>query len=270
MPTGYEEAVFTLIFGTALLLFFVGIFVIAVFKSQRKQLKNALDKDRMQKMFQENILKAQIEVQNETLQNVGQNLHDNIGQLLTIARISLNMLEEEVNYPVSPRYRLDEIAEIIDQTIDEVRLLSKSLDGNVVKNFGLLESVQNEAKRVNKTKKISVNLRTLGDPYSLSFNTEIVLFRVLQECLNNSIKHSGAGQIDFTFDFTPTNLNLTVSDNGKGFNQEEVLRRKLDESGAGLRNIMERIRLVGGTIDIKSSCEDGTNITIGIQRELNN
>ena len=268
MDSFHEEAIFGLVLGTSLLLFFAFIFVFAVFQSQKKQLKNRFEKNQMQKIFEASILKAQIEVQNETLHNVGQELHDNIGQLLTVARISMNMLEDDADLPSPFKNKIQETSDIINQSILEVRLLTKSLDGSFVKNFGLLESIRNEVTRVNKTKRFLVSLQIDGDPFSLEFKKEIVLFRVLQESLNNAIKHSGARHIDFIFEFGLAELSVTVKDDGKGFKPEDVLQRNITDSGAGLKNIVERVKLIGGTIAFTSSQGKGTAISILLPQEI--
>jgi two-component system, NarL family, sensor kinase len=104
--------------------------------------------------------------------------------------------------------------------------------------------------------------------YSLSFQREIVLFRVVQEILQNAIKHSGASQLTIHLTYTPALVNLTASDNGKGFNYQAVNKNGLNQSGAGLRNIQRRVILIGGTCSFVSAEGKGTTILITLPNSV--
>jgi two-component system, NarL family, sensor kinase len=262
MGTHVEDIFLGVILGTFLLLFFVGIFIFAILQSQKKQLKNKLEKSQMQQQFEENILQAQIEIQNQTLQHIGQELHDNIGQLLSLARLYLNIIEDDHTDNESVINYVNQTNKLVEQSITEVRSLSKSLDGNFVRDFGLLQSLRNEVLRLQKSRLFSVDLVISGQSFSLGFNKEIVLFRVIQEIINNIIKHAKAKHIQFNVEYLPDLLTITINDNGVGFDHEAVVGREMNQAGAGLRNIQSRIQLLGGQCQIQSQPGQGTIILL--------
>lgn len=246
---------------TASLLFLLLSIFIFTFSSlyikKRKQYK--IDKAALHAQYQQEILQSQLEIQNQTLQHISGELHDNIGQLLSVARLQLNMLEEE---ETATPAQIREVNDVVDKTIQELRGLSKSLDGDFVKDFGLMESLSHELQRIRATGKYQTEIIVEGEPYRLEGQKEIVLFRVVQEILNNTLKHAAAKNITVTLHYEPAQFTLTVQDNGKGFDYEQVMRREMSQSGAGLRNIKRRTELVGGSCQIESAPGEGTKVTL--------
>ena len=241
----------------------VVIFLFSFFITySKKQLHFKQDKALLQYQFTQEILKSRIEVQNTTLQQIGQELHDNIGQLLSVAKINLNILEEtrqeEENYVY-----ISQTNEIISQSISDLRILTKSLDGDFVNHFGLQESIMQELQRVRKTKKIQTEINLEGEAYTLGYEREILLFRIFQEFLNNSIKHSEAKNIDVKLTYGKDNFNLCLADNGKGFDPDKVMNQEeMDSSGAGLRSIKRRCELIGGKFKWASANGNGARLEI--------
>ncbi|MEZ4901182.1 MAG: ATP-binding protein [Spirosomataceae bacterium] len=250
-----------LILGMLSLIVVIGFMISFVFLYQRRQLQNHQEKANLKAQYEKEILQSQLETQNQTLQHVGGELHDNIGQLLSLARLQLNILETE---PSPKTEQIVEVNEVIEKTIHELRALSKSLDGDFVKNFGLAESLSHELLRIQNTKKYHTEISIEGEPYRLDGQKEIVLFRVVQEILNNILKHAAAKQIQVTLLYTPAQFSLTVQDNGKGFDYEAVLGREMSQSGAGLRNIQRRTEMLGGTCTFKTAPNQGTSVHIAL------
>lgn len=240
---------FILLFAFVVLIFFL---------FQKRQLQNQQEKTALKIAYDQEILKSQIEVQNQTLQHIGQELHDNIGQLLSVAKINLNVLEESDH---AEHENIKQTNEIIAQSINDLRALTKSLDGDFVHDFGLEESISHELQRIRKTKRFDTEISVLGTKRKLGYETEIVLFRIVQEVLNNSLKHSKAKNIDVILHYFPTSFELTVKDNGKGFELESIQSKPLlGLSGAGLRNMQRRMELIGGKCTINSVLNQGTEV----------
>ena len=243
------------------LISFVFIFSIVY---QRRQTQNRQDKAAMQAAFQQEILQTQLEVQNLTMQQLGRELHDNIGQLLSVLRINLNVLEEAVE-DEGTKVQIAESNQIVEQTIADVRALTKSLDGDFVKDFGLIDSLSHELLRIRKTRRYQTEITTSGTPYSLGYQHEIVLFRIAQEVINNALKHAAATTLHVSVGYEPTNFEITIKDNGKGFDYEGIMRNDLSKSGAGLRNIQRRAELIGGKCVVESKINEGTTVCIKIE-----
>lgn len=248
-----------LIIGIGSLFVLIGFMISFIFTFKQKQQANLKEKAQLHAQYQQEIFQAQLEIQNQTLQHIGGELHDNIGQLLSVARLQLNMLEEDEAY--TPQ-KLHEVNDVIGKTIAEIRALTKGLDGGFVKDFGLVESLSHELQRVRNTGKFETQMEIEGEPYRLEDQKEMVLFRVVQEILNNIIKHAAAKRIKATLHYAPTKFSLRVEDDGKGFDYETILKNPMNESGAGLRNIQRRTELLGGKCTYQTALGQGTKIAI--------
>ena len=250
-----------IIIGTLLLLMLSSFIVVFFILVKRRQLQNQQEKANLQSQFAHEILKSQIEVQNHTLQQIGQELHDNIGQLLSVAKINLNILEETV-FDVENQEYIKQTNDIISQSINDLRALTKSLDGDFVQQFGLQESLSQELQRIRKTKRFETEITVNGESYTLGYEREIILFRIFQEFLNNSIKHSKAKNIRVQLNYGEDHFTLSLSDDGKGFDYKEAMARNIQHSGSGLRNMSRRCELIGGKCELKSEINGGTEIEI--------
>lgn len=255
--TSFNDLAIILLVIAFLFALLIGFIVIFLFLHKNKQRQNRQEKAILQAQHQQEILQVQLEIQNQTLQHISGELHDNIGQLLTLVRFKLNMLEVEET--ITPK-QIEEVNEVVEKTIYELRGLSKSLDGDFVKNFGLVESLSHELGRIRSTGKYQTEILTEGEVYRLEGQKEIVLFRVMQEILSNTLKHAKAKYIKVTLQFTPSHFSLTVQDDGKGFDYEAVLGREMSQSGAGLRNIQRRTEMLGGTCSFQTA--QGTKVHI--------
>ena len=126
MGTYHEEAVISVIFGTALLLFFVVFFIFAILQFQKKQLQNRLEKSHLQKMYEGEILKAQLEMQEQTFRTISQEIHDNIGQILSLTRLNISTINTEDR--IAAERKITNSKELLDKAIDDLRDLSIRLN----------------------------------------------------------------------------------------------------------------------------------------------
>ena len=247
--------------ATLFLLFITGAPIAFVMMHQRQYLRYLQDKEQLKNLYQRELLQSQLEIQNQTLQQVGNDLHDNVGQLLTVVVMRLNELEDEVVEPARQE-EVQQTRELVQTVISDVRALSKTLDHDTVRRFGLLPSLTLELERIQRTKRIQAELITLGEYYSLGEQTEIVLLRMTQESLNNALKHAQARNIRVLAEFKADSFVLIISDDGQGFSVTEATTQRLDESGAGLSNLYRRAGLLGGTCVINSLPGAGTRVEI--------
>jgi signal transduction histidine kinase len=261
MSVEINELVPLLLGGTIIFLVLFGFIITFFFVYQKRQLKFVREKATLKAQYDQEILKSQLEVQNATLQNVGRELHDNIGQLLSVAQINLNVLEES---QTDDEGYIKQTNEVISQSIAELRALTKSLDGDFVQDFGLEQSLSHELQRIRKTRKFETEISIHGDKKSLGYEKEIVLFRVSQEILNNALKHSKAKNLTILIQYSSQSFQLTIADDGLGFDLPIINQQEMSLSGAGIRNIQRRIALIGGTIDIDSKLNTGTKISINL------
>jgi len=200
------------------------------------------------KQFEKEIAQTQVEIREQTLRNISWELHDNIGQLLTLAKIQLQSATEE---------NITEVRETITKGLQEVRALSKLINPDIVKNIKLCEAIQLEIDRFNRLNFIESTLKIEGESIKLDSESEIIIFRILQEFFSNTIKHSKATNLDVNLKYQNNRLTILVKDNGVGYDTSIT-----SSSGIGLQNIQNRAKLINADIEMKSELNKGTILKI--------
>jgi signal transduction histidine kinase len=240
--------ILVLIIITSLVIVFFVVF-------QKRKNKLLQERIKQQQAFEAEIIQAQTEAQEQTLKNIGWELHDNVGQLLSFASMQLSILKMQVSDDVKEKFK--DTTDALSNGLKEVRSLSRTLNNDVILNIGFEKSITNELDRLKKMKFTSAELRILGD--KVEFNDrkhEIIIFRILQEFLSNSVKYSEAKNIGITLDYKPEKIIITATDDGKGFDINEI------EQGSGLINMKSRAQLIKASLDISSKPGNGVNLTL--------
>ena len=240
------------------LLIAVGIIVL-VLVYRRKQVEYILEQNRMKTAFEKELLEAQLEMQEQTLKHIAQEVHDNVNQTLGLAKLHLATIRLPDQNGTAQK--LSDTKELVGKAITDLRQLSKSLHAEAVLAGGLVKAIETELSLISKTGLFQTRFTVCGETVAIDPKKEIILFRTVQEMLNNAIKHSGAPLIDVQLAYTPDGLQLTVSDNGTGFDYEVVAADP--EKGIGLRNVQNRTKLIGGSLQIGSTAE-GTKIRLSL------
>lgn len=236
-----------------LLILLITVIILFVFFQKRK-LKFLLEKKEAEKQYMEEIAKSQIEIQEQALQNMSWELHDNIGQLLSVARMHINILGIELKD--ENKEKLDDISEIVGKSLQEIRLLSKTMNTEIIQNMGLVKSVEVELDRFNKLNFLVAKLRILGEERDLDIKEEIILFRIMQEFFSNAIKHSKAKSLEVTLNFESDRLIVLAQDDGVGFEEGEI------EKGSGLINMKSRAAIINAEFSMKSAKNKGVSLTL--------
>jgi signal transduction histidine kinase len=258
MPVNDDQIILIIVTGTALLLL-LGFFMVGfLLLFQKKQNKNRLDKIELQAAFKQELLKTRIEIQEETLNYVSREMHDNITQVLSFVKLNLGLLGNKLQEP--EKTKLNDNRELVAQTITDLRNLSKSLSFEHISALGLVKTLELEAIRINKSGLINMELSVDGEAYSLGEQRELVLFRIFQEALNNALKHADAANLKIGLYYNTQMFNLTIQDDGVGF-QPELLN---DKSGSGLRNMTNRAGLIGAEAVISSAPKQGCTIKLSL------
>ena len=243
------------------LLLMVPFIILLGFRIRNRQIKYIKEKQQLEHDYQQEILRSQIEIQQQTLQAVSQEIHDNIGQLLSIVKMQLNIIEES---PVSNPHQTQIIKtnELVSRVIEDLRSLAKGVNPDFVQTHGLSECVGFELERLQNTGLFKTELEIKGTPHKLNLSREFIVYRVIQEALQNIIKHARATAVCIQFDYSDSTVQCMIKDNGRGFDINEALSTNAAASGSGLRNMLQRIKMINGTIDIDSKLEEGTVVKI--------
>jgi signal transduction histidine kinase len=252
-----KELIAIIIAGTIMLLL-LGIFIVGfLFFYQKKQNAHITEQELLKATFSQELLKTQIEVQEQTLAHISREIHDNITQVLSFIKLNL-----AITGKISAQQKdakLSESRVLVAQVITDLRDLSKSLSFEHIRQLGLLKTMELEAERINKSGIIKVLIKDKGDIYSLGEERELVLFRIFQEALNNALKHSDAKTLKISLHYFKEIFNLTIEDNGVGFSAEQP-----PNGGSGLKNIVNRAALIGAIAKIDAAPGKGCCIKIAI------
>jgi signal transduction histidine kinase len=253
-----EEITYLIIFGTLvfliLLLFVVG-FIISFYKKNRAYQKHLLA---IQYEKEQEVLKSQLEIREQTFKNISQEIHDNIGQVLSLAKLTvsnINLAESDGN-----REKIMEVKLLISKAIQDLRDLSKILNTDYIVQKGLAGSIEYEVSVLRKLGVHNASLNTHGEVFKINDQTELILYRIFQELINNIIKHSAATDIQIDLFFSPHDFTMIVRDNGQGFNIENL--NELSENGLGIQNIRKRAKLIGANSSIETAPGKGTKVQI--------
>ena len=251
-----ESEFSVLLFAITTILLLIGFFFLLSYllfkKRQKEQHKRIAE-------LNEQMMQSQIEIQEQTLKNVSQEIHDNVGQVLSLAKLNLatfNPTSDSKN-----QTKLEETRKLLTKAISDLRDLARSMHGEKISEIGLQVAVDNELKFIQNTGIFETSLTVTGNPRALPPQAQTVLFRIIQEALHNDVKHSKAKRIDVRFEYSERELLLTVIDDGVGFDAELL---KAADTGIGLKNMKNRAALVGAEFFINSKLHSGTTIGIRI------
>lgn len=245
----------TVLSGTLILLFLslTIIFLIAVYR--RKQQEYVANQLKMEENFRKELLSAQLEMQELTFKSLSQELHDNIGQVLSLAKLNMSLIDSK-NSP--------EIAENVDQTktllnnaISDLRDISKTLNTSYVSEKDLSESIQRELTMLERVRKFKTSFTQSGPAVELSPEVRLIIFRVLQECCNNAVKHAQASTLAIEIKNSQELLEINIRDNGIGF-------EKNTEKGVGMYNMENRMNMINGKFEVNSIKNMGTHIRLSL------
>ncbi len=256
------EVIVTII-ATTVVLLLLAVFVIAfVFYFRQKQIQFKADKKNMEVAFEQELLRTQIEVQEQTLQHISQELHDNIGQILSLVKINLNNLDIREEIPAIQK--IDTTKTLVSKALSDLRSLSKTLDANYVLRSKLSEALRFELDYIHQACGCETILEVEGEERLLPPQQQVVLFRIAQEVMNNAVKHAIPRTLRIDLAFGPNHFLLRISDDGAGFDYEQIQKEGAYEKGAGLTNMQNRSRMIGAHFDLQSQIGKGTSVTLKI------
>ena len=209
--------------------------------------------------FEKELFRTQVEIQEETFQHISLELHDNVGHFLALAKLHLTTFT--LPLPQEVTEKIDAATLLIAHSLDEIRGISRSLNTENIKSNGLIKTVRQQIEQLNKFRQFNVDLIITGRTCYLEDLKEIVLFRIMQESLNNIVKHSKANMIHIKLHYYEEKLLMSIHDNGIGFKVEASLCNE-NQSSSGLKNIIKRSSLINAIPEILSSPGNGTTINI--------
>ncbi|MFT3679236.1 MAG: tetratricopeptide repeat protein [Ferruginibacter sp.] len=218
---------------------------------------------RLQQVLHEQQQKATIDIltaEEQERKRIAGDLHDGVGQLMTAAWLNLQAANAHAQKENNEQSQLiNKTLQLVDESCKEVRAISHNMMPNALTKKGLISALREFIQQVN-TKNLQVNLQAEEFTEPVSELKEAVLYRIIQESVNNVIKHAAATSLDISINQDEKGVDIMIEDNGKGFDINEAIQK----DGIGLNNIKSRVQYLGGTVEWNSSDGNGTLVAIYI------
>lgn len=260
---GSEITQLLLYFTGAIVLLGIGFIIFII--TYRLRMNNYLnEKEQLRLKYEQALLQTQLEIQEQTLKNISQEIHDNVGQVLTLAKLNLatTVIEETA---IAEKVKTSQ--QLIGKAIQDLRDLSRSLNTDYVEEMGLIRSIEYELELLKKTGSIDSNFSIDGSTVKLDKHKELILFRIVQEAIHNVIRHAEASRINASIVFLDEKIEINIEDDGKGFDLHPLTDPGNKSFGLGIRNMHARATLIGALFSMSS--EPGKGTTLYLQLPIN-
>jgi signal transduction histidine kinase len=259
MPS--QTDIYILLFGGTLLMFLLaGMLLFFVISYQKRLLRNKAQVEQMKSRHQLAIFQSSIDAMEDERRRVSRDLHDEIGAALSMLRLQVGQLNvtREIISDNTEKLIVGS-KQLIDSTIENVRRISNDMLPHGLEEFGLKYALEILCDKVENASNIVIDLDA-NDLERLENRLELALYRILQELLNNTLKHAQANQVSIVFKVSSTDITIIYRDNGKGFDMNNLEKR-----GLGLKNIESRVSMINGNLTYHSAVGEGIEVTIKLK-----
>lgn len=234
--------------------------LLAFYFYKRHQFKQAQQQQQERMLQQDAATRVVMTAEENERRRIAAELHDGIGQMMSAARMNLSAFEQEVDFKTGEQKQAyDNIINLVDQSCREIRSVSHQMMPNALLKKGLTDAIREFLERID-ARILKVSLHTEGLNEKLDTQTESVLYRVIQECVNNVLKHAAASTLDISMIRDADGISITVEDNGKGFDTRQLA----DAAGIGTENIRSRVQFLKGSVEFDSTPGRGTLVAIHV------
>ena len=258
-----QEIYFVILMGTLLAILLVGFILGMFFLYQRKRQKQEQEMVRMKEEYEQEVLRSQLEIQETTLKTIAQELHDNIGQTLSVIKLWMSIAPIEKDHPAYEGVQNSK--DMLHKVIHDMADLTKSLHTDRISDIGLQEAISFDIASIRKTGLMEIDYDVEGDEFHFPEQKSIFLFRMYQEMMNNILKHSKASHVNvsivYSSDYT---FALTIKDDGVGFSLQQKKEQTSGSSGLGLKSMRNRAKMIGANMTMLSEPGKGTSISVAL------
>lgn len=261
MSNEAEAIELIILLGSCICFGLVSLIVIFLFFYQKRYFLQEKAILKIKEQASKEILKAQLEIRENTLNGVAREIHDNSGQILSLVKLNLNQIIDGGNQSNFQNELLVETKSLVTDAISDLRNLSRSLSSDTIEKLGFETALKNQIEKIKKTEHYKCSLLIEGKSIRLPAEKEIILFRMTQEIIQNILKHSQATQILTIVRYEPDQFIITIVDDGIGFDLNEIMNLSSSEKGTGLNNLNGRAQLIGASLQLITRPGEGTQIT---------
>ncbi|CAA7195648.1 two-component sensor histidine kinase [Chryseobacterium nematophagum] len=259
---GKTELLITIILFNVFFVLFVAAVMVYIRKYKQRKREYLNEIEVKNEIHKRELLTTQLEIQQATMQQIGRELHDNIGQKLTLVSLYTQQLLYENKVP-EVNERIEQVSQIINQSLHDLRSLSKTLTDDNINQKGIVTLIEEEVNNTNSFKKCKVSFEHNFQQLDLEFVHKNVLLRITQEFIQNSIKHSQCKNIFINLNTSDEVLwELSIKDDGIGFDKS-----KITSNGIGLTNMRNRAEIIGAIFSMDSQINMGTTLNITLKKQ---
>jgi len=253
----FSEVELILFGSTVIILLLAGLIIFSLFIHQKRKYRYLQDKSQLKNNFDRELLRSQLEIQSQAFESISRELHDNVGTLISIAMVHLQSMEATLQEAEKNTVRAAD--GLLSEAMGTLRDISKSIHPENISRLGWQDSFIAELDRICKTKLFTVAHSIEGDPIDIELDKQVIIFRIIQETLNNIVKHSNGSHIDARICFSDRHVVITIADDGRGLNRTLI---ELMESGSGVRNMFARAAMLPAVLTIKPGNTSGTVVEL--------
>lgn len=249
-----------LIFTTLAILLLACLILFFVYNNRKKQILYAESLEKIQSNYENNLLNARLEMQEQVFQHISREIHDNISLALTLAKLQLNTLDRNGSLLSDPK--IDQAINLLSRSIVDLNNLSRGLNTDLLQQQGLLGAVEEEVERIQKAGLFELEFIVNGTTQYFDTRKELMIFRIIQEAFNNIIKHAKASHVTLEMNYG-AEIAVMIKDNGSGFDVDML--KGCNQSG--IRNMENRVKILGGHLSVSSAPGKGSCIRFNIPIE---
>lgn len=262
MQEKLPEVTLLILFGsTVIILLLTGLIVFSLFINQKRKYRFRQEKLAMQNNFDQELLRSHLEIQSQAFESISRELHDNVGTLISIAIVHIQSMEVQAE---KEQHTLIETAGLLDEAMDTLRDISRSIHPENIGRLGWQDAFVAELERIRKIDLFTIDYSMEGEPVSIELRKQVIIFRILQESLNNIVKHSKGNHISVHIRFNHDDVIITIEDNGKGLEKNLA---ELSKQGSGLRNMLARATMLPAVLSIENGQVQGTVVTLSYKEQ---
>ena len=254
-----------IVIGSTVMLILGVVVILLVMLQQKQVIQHKLvirDKDLQ---LQRERLVAVLQGQEQERKRIAEDLHDEVGAQLSVLKLNIGGLQPLLKTGGGESERLKETKDFTDGIIQQLRFISQSLHPQALENLGLAHALDSFCNLMNKNKQVKIDFRVAGNGQPVDKEKALNIYRVVQELINNILKHAQATAIIITYQTTPSLLTIAVEDDGNGKLLPSLETNKKQTGSLGLKNIGSRLNIIGGNINFTARTPQGTLATISVE-----
>ena len=262
MQKASNDIAIFLVVVTCLILILTAFIVTILYFYRKKQITYQKELETLKLDYEKNLLSTQLEIQEQTFQNVSREIHDHICLNLTLAKLNLITIDHNNRYQFIDH--INSSVDILGRSIHELSDISHSMNPEIIETNGLITALESEIEKIKKLDLFEVTMSINGNSVYMDSRKELFIFRIIQEAFNNILKHAQARNVLLNLDYNQGHIGALIQDDGQGFHFSTHSENGLNKHHSGLKNMRKRAQVINGNCEILSEPGKGTKIKLSV------